>query len=85
MIAVRKEHIELAEALASIKAVEPALWARLSTGLQKFIDPELKMLVRVPPELILVAQGRAQVAEDLQGLARNCSEITAQLKNNPKT
>lgn len=84
MITVRKDHADLAEALASIKAIEPALWARLTAGFAKFIDPELKTIIRVPPDLILVAQGRAQVAEDLQKLIRDCSEIAAHLKSKPK-
>jgi hypothetical protein len=69
VIAIRKEQIELVEALASIKALEPALWARLLAGLQLFLGPETRHVIRTPPDVILVAQGRAQIAEDLLTLA----------------
>lgn len=81
--AVRKEHVALIEAFAAIKAIEPVLWAKLDAALRVFAEPETKLIIRVPPDLILVAQGRAQVAEDLLRLAAECSQLAASLK--PKT
>lgn len=57
--------VALAEAFDKLAKSEPALFQGLMVALHDVLDPEIKHIVRVPPDKILISQGRVQVADDI--------------------
>lgn len=84
-LVVQRSQVTLVKALEGIRTTYPDVWDRLSQGLREALEPEAKHVVRAPPPMLQVAQGRAQVAEDILMLLRHCSELAESLRRqNPE-
>ncbi len=70
--------VPLTMALAKFKATNPVLFSEFQTALDAFAMPEVRAMLAAPPTLVQLAQGRAQVADELVGLATNCASKAQQ-------
>lgn len=78
--AIRKEQIPLIKALDGIRSLQPVHWQTLVEGLRGYLEPEMLHMVRCPPELLPVAQGRAQIADDLLQIVATCGQLSERLR-----
>lgn len=67
--------IALGEVFDRIQKTQPVLFAQLVATLHAKLDPELRTIIRIRPDLILVSQGRAQVADEILGSLDTCDAI----------
>ncbi len=70
-----RKQIALIRAFDSIKRSQPALWSAFGAGLREYLEPEMRHMIRCPPELLNIAQGRAQIADDLLRLLDDCTAL----------
>lgn len=79
-IGLDKRFYTLVKALDGVKRSSPSLWEGLSRGLEEALRPETRHIIRAPLPVLAVAQGRAQVSDEILSLRDNCSEIAKQLE-----
>jgi hypothetical protein len=81
--------VPLTMVLAKLKATNPVLFSEFQTALDAFAMPEVRSLLAAPPSHVQLAQGRAQIADELVGIATNCAakaqQYQQQLQKTPRT
>ena len=79
-LVVQKDRVTLITALEGIKVTYPEVWGMLEQGIKEMLEPEMVNLVRAPPQVLQVAQGRAQIAQDILGTLHHCSDLAEKLR-----
>lgn len=64
--------VPLTMALAKIKALQPTLFADLENALRAYAEPEVDNVLSAAPTVVLIAQGRAQLAKELLKITADC-------------
>jgi hypothetical protein len=70
----------LIRALEGIRVTYPEVWEMLTQGCREMLEPEAKAVIRAAPDRLQVAQGRAQIAEDILGLLHNCAFLAEEMR-----
>lgn len=65
--------VSLTMALAKFKATNPVLFSEFQTALEAYAMPEVRAMLAAPPTHVQLAQGRAQVADELVAITTNCA------------
>lgn len=83
-VSERKATVPLVFALANLKHGSPGLFQQFMAALQHYAAPEYQGLLKAPPDIVLVAQGRAQIVDEILNLGAECSELEAKYRATEK-
>lgn len=69
-----KRSIDFTKAFAGLRRANPIAAELLYNGLAKYAETEFKALLQAPPDVVLVAQGRCAVVDNLLALMRDAEK-----------